>query len=343
LLREFSAPVQLHFEYGDEELAFLFAHDSDAFNRWEAGQRLASRLLLGQIDQIRAGHEPGLPDLFLDAFRKALLDRRADPALISLALTLPGEIELAEAMPVADPGAIHAARTRLRCNLAKTLAPELSAVMHQMRDTGIYAITPAAIGRRSLKNLCMAYLALLGSEEISEKCFHQFTDADNMTDRLMALTCLVHEKLPLWEEALAAFYHQYQDDPLVVDKWFTLQATAPGDATLDHVRQLMDHPAFNLKNPNRMRALVSAFAHANPACFHDVSGAGYHFVADQVLALDGFNPQVAARLVGPLIRWRRYDEGRQALMRAQLERISQRQGLSRDVAEVVGKALSEQR
>ncbi|MCK4503553.1 MAG: aminopeptidase N [Desulfuromonadales bacterium] len=341
LLRDFSAPVQLRFDYSDADLAFLFAHDSDAFNRWEAGQRLARKLLLSLVDDIQAGREPEIPGLFLNAFRKALSDRNADPALLSLALTLPSEIELAEAMSVADPGAIHAARESLRYNLATVLEPELDAVMQLMRDPGLFDISPGAIGRRSLKNLCMAYLSLLRSEKIVDDCFRQFTDADNMTDCLTALTCLVHGKLPRWEESLVAFYHQYQDDPLVVDKWFALQATAPGDETLDHVSHLMEHPTFSLKNPNRMRALVSAFAHANPACFHVASGAGYRFVADQVIALDAFNPQVAARLVGTLIRWRRYDEERQQLMREQLERIRLRDGLSRDVGEIVGKSLDQ--
>ncbi len=341
LLRDFSAPVRLQFDYSDADLAFLFANDSDAFNRWEAGQRLASRCLLSMIADLQVGREPVRPQLFLEAFRQALADRAADPALLSLALTLPGEGELAEAMVVADPGAVHAARQTLRLMLASELETELYAVMQLMEDKALYSLSPEAIGRRSLKNLCLAYLSLLRTEGIAGYGFRQFTAADNMTDRLAALTCLVHGKLDRWEESLAAFYHQYQDDPLVVDKWFTLQATAPGQETLDQVRQLMEHPAFNLKNPNRMRALVSAFAHANPAGFHAEAGAGYRFVADQVIALDAFNPQVAARLVGSLIRWRRYNQARRQLMREQLERISQRDGLSRDVGEIVGKALSE--
>jgi aminopeptidase N len=339
LLRDFSAPVQLRFDYSAADLAFLFAHDSDAFNRWEAGQRLASLVLLGMVDAIQAGREPDKPELFLEAFGRALANRNADPALLNLALTLPAEIELAEAMAVADPVAVHAARQALRLTLAGELEAEFYHIVQLMSDNTLYSIAPEAIGRRSLKNLCLGFLALLQTDRIAEQCFEQFTAADNMTDRLAALTCLVHARLPRWEESLAAFYHRFQDDPLVVDKWFTLQATAPGNETLEHVRQLMGHPAFNLKNPNRMRALISAFAHANPACFHDDTGAGYRFVADRVIELDAFNPQVAARLTGALIRWRRYGEKRRQLMRAQLERIRQRDGLSRDVAEIVGKAL----
>lgn len=341
LLRNFSAPVRLDFEYSEADLAFLLAHDSDPFNRWEAGQRLARQVLLQRVNALQTGQKPDKAELFLNAFQQALTDRDADPALLSLALTLPGEIELAEAMTVADPGAVQVARRNLQLELAAALEKEFADVMLLMNDDGLYAISPAAIGRRSLKNLCLGYLSRQQSTAVAEQCFRQFAEADNMTDRLAALVCLVHDRLPHREESLAAFYHQYQDDPLVIDKWFTLQATAPGEETLEQVKSLMQHPAFNLKNPNRMRALVSAFAHANPAGFHAASGAGYRFVADQVIALDAFNPQVAARLVGTLIRWRRYDEKRQQLMRAQLERIRQREGLSRDVGEIVGKSLSQ--
>ena len=339
LLRDFSAPVKVHYAYDREDLTFLFAYDSDAFNRWEAGQRLATDLLLEMVGDIRAKRAAEVPGDFLAAFRSALQDREADPALLSLALTLPGEVELAEAMGVADPGAIHAARQTLRKTLALELKEELTAVLGAMQDNGLYSLNSQAIGRRSLKNLCLGYLALLDTPSIQQNCFDRFVDADNMTDRMAALTCLVHNRLPRWEEALAAFYHQFETDPLVVDKWFTLQATSPHPETLTEIERLMAHPDFTMRNPNRVRSLVGAFAQGNPVRFHDLSGAGYVFLADRVIELDILNPQVAARLVSPLSRWRRYDSERQDMMKVQLERIQLQENLSTDVREIVGKSL----
>lgn len=339
LLRDFSAPVKLCYPYEREELAFLFANDSDAFNRWEAGQRLATDLLLEMVDDLRSQRAAEVSGVFLTAFRSALQDREVDPALSALALTLPGETELAEAMGVADPGAIHAARQTLRKALAVSLQNEFTDVLSRMQDNGLYALTSQAIGRRSLKNLCLGYLALLDIPSIQQDCFDRFVTADNMTDRMAALTCLVHNRLPKWEEALAAYYHQFEDDPLVVDKWFTLQATSPQSETLAEVEALMTHPAFTMRNPNRVRSLVGAFAQGNPARFHDLSGAGYAFLADRVIELDRLNPQVAARMVSPLSRWRRYDTERQTLMKAELERLKRQEKLSPDVGEIVGKSL----
>ena len=339
LLRNFSAPVKAHYPYSREELAFLFACDSDAFNRWEAGQRLATEVMLEMIDDLGADRQPDVPGDFLSAFRCALTDKSADPALLALALTLPSEMELAEAMTIADPGAIHTAREVLRKALALELQSEFNAVILAMQDKGLYSLQARAIGRRSLKNLCLSYVTLLPESGIHQVCFEQFAGSDNMTDRMAALTCLVYNRLPKWQEALAAFYHQFQDDSLVIDKWFSLQASAPHLETLAKVRELMEHPAFTMRNPNRVRALIGAFAHGNPACFHDLSGAGYAFVADRVLELDALNPQVAARMVSPLSRWRRYDSGRQQLMRRQLERIQAQDRLSTDVGEIVQKSL----
>ncbi len=340
LLRGFSAPVRVDFAYTADQLAFLLAHDSDPFNRWEAGQRLATQLLLAMVAELQAGQPPQVAKSFVAAFRTALTDTTADPALLALALTLPGEIELAEAMAVADPGTVHAARQRLRFELAAQLEGEFRSVMAALRDVGPYRLTSAAIGRRSLKNLCLAYLSLLETDAVAAACMEQFTDADNMTDRLAALTCLAHSAMPQRDVALAVFYQRYQDDPLVVDKWFTVQATSSRVDALEQVRALLRHPAFTLKNPNRVRSLVGAFAHGNQARFHDPTGGGYRFLADRVLEIDPLNPQVAARMVAALSRWRRFDENRQQLMRAALERIHAQPGLSRDVVEIVEKSLA---
>ncbi len=339
LLRGFSAPGRVKYPYSADELAFLFACDSDPFNRWEAGQRLATQVLLAMIADLQAGRTPVMSEPFVAAFRSALTDAAADPALLALALTLPGEIELAEAMSVADPGAVHDARQQLRRQLAMRLAGELRAVMVGMHDPGPYQLNSAAIGRRSLKNLCLAYLTLLETPEVVSFCLVQFESADNMTDRLAALTCLANLEMPQREAALTTFFQRYQDDPLVIDKWFAVQAASTRPDTLAQVQTLMRHPTFTMKNPNRMRSLIGTFAHSNPGRFHDLSGAGYRFLADRVLELDPLNPQVAARLVGALSRWRRFDANRQVLMRAQLERIQTQPGLSRDVGEIVAKSL----
>jgi len=340
LLRNFSAPVKLEYPYRREELAFLFAHDSDAFNRWDAGQRLAKDVLLEYAAGFPHDRTPVVPEGFLTAFHTALNDDQVDPAWLALALTLPAETELAEAMPLAAPAAIHAAREGLRKALASECADDFSRVLAAKRDRGLYAVDHRSIGRRSLKNLCLAYLSLLDDGVLHQACFDQFADAGNMTDRLAALTCLVHNRLPKHEEALMAFYQRFQDDPLVVDKWFSLQATAPGVETLEQVRALMDHPAFTLRNPNRVRALIGAFAHGNPAVFHDPSGGGYVFLAERVLELDAVNPQVAARMLAPLSRWQRFAQPHRQLMRQQLERIRQRDELSNDVGEIVAKSLA---
>lgn len=341
LLRGFSAPVKIHYPYTRQDLAYLFAHDQDDFNRWEAGQRLATDVILEMVADFEDGWAPEFPDIFLQAFRSALTDRDADPALLALALTLPAEAELAEAMGVADPVGIHAVRTALRRALAEFCEDDFRQVLHQMTDHGLYSPDAESIGRRSLKNLCISYLTLLPVPQFHEDCFSRFAEADNMTDRMAALTCLVHNRLPKHDEALAAFYHQFQNAPLVVDKWFTLQATAPGQDTLRHVQALRDHPAFTMRNPNRVRSLIGAFAHANPAVFHDLSGEGYLFVADAVLELDETNPQVAARLLGPLSRWRSYEHHHQKLMCKQLERIRQQEQLSNDVGEIITRSLAD--
>ncbi|MDT8442073.1 MAG: aminopeptidase N [Desulfuromonadales bacterium] len=339
LLRGFSAPVRLNYPYSSSELAFLFAHDSDPFNRWDAGQRLAAEVLLEMAADRHDGWQPAVPEYFVAAFAAVLADQTADPALRALALTLPGEVELAEMMTPADPSALHLARQRARHTLAERLEPALREVFAAMAEAGPYLLDAAAIGRRSLKNACLTSLALLENAEVDELCFEQFVAADNMTDRLAALGCFAHSGLPRREEVLDAFYHRYQDEPLVIDKWLTLQATSPLPGALQRVVELMEHPAFTLRNPNRVRALLGAFAQGNPYHFHQPSGAGYRFVADQILALDPLNPQTAARLVAPLSRWRRYDEQRQALMRGELERLHAAPQLSRDVGEIVAKSL----
>jgi aminopeptidase N len=295
--------------------------------------------MLGLIEDYKVGREPMLDTGFIAAFRRSLLDQQADPALLAQALVLPAESYLAEQMEVADPDAIHRVREFMRRTLAQGLREEFVQVLEAHTLAGHYSIEPAAVGRRSLKNLCLAYLMTLEEPEIVKRCIDQFSRADNMTDVSAALSCLANSEAPEREEALEAFYRKWHHDPLVMDKWFTLQATSKRPDTLENVKRLMAHPAFNIKNPNKVRALIGAFCHGNPARFHDRSGAGYAFHGDQVLAIDRLNPQVAARLLQAVTRWRKYDQARQGMMRDQIERIAATPGISRDIYEIASKSL----
>ena len=339
LLRGFSAPVRLVIDLSDADLAFLFAHDSDPFNRWEAGQQLAVKVLLTLAADAQAGRELRLPDHFRDAFRSALTDAGADPALLAQALLLPAEGYLAEQMVVADPDAIHVAREFVRATLGAGLQKELQTAYMLHRVEGPYHPEPAAVGRRSLRNLCLAYLAANGHPRGVGLAERHYRQADNMTDAMAGLSVLASGESELRGPALDDFYVRWRHDPLVVDKWLSLQAMAPLPGTLIEVERLLSHPAFTLKNPNKVRALIGSFAHGNPVRFHAADGGGYRFVAERILELDPLNPQVAARLASAFGRWRRFGEGRQKLMREQLQRILAAPQLSRDVAEVAGKTL----
>ena len=341
LFRGFSAPVRLRAEQGDGELAFLMTHDSDAFSRWDAGQRLATRVLLALCEDARAGRPLHCPDHLVHAFRRVLEEGAADPAFAAEALTLPGESYLMDEMAVADPETAHAAREFLRGALAAELAEPLTLAYHAHRGGGPYRVEPREMGQRALRNLCLAYLAEVPGPARAALAVAQLRQADNMTDTVGALGVLANLDVPERAEALDAFYRRWHSDPLVVDKWLTLQATSRLPGTLAEVERLLGHPAFDLRNPNRVRALVGAFAQGNPVRFHAASGEGYAFLADRVLELDPLNPQVAARMLGPMTRWRRFDPARQALLRAQLERVLGRPGLSRDVFEVASKSVAD--
>jgi aminopeptidase N len=343
LLRGFSAPVKLNTTESDPDLRFRLAHDRDDFNRWDAGQTLAIRVILTLIEERRQGREWALPESFSAAFGQALASG-ADPALLAHVLTLPGEGYLAEQMAVVDVDGIHAARDFVRRTLAARLREPLRATYDALRtgtDEG-YRIDAAAIGRRALQNVCLDYLLQLDDAELRALGLRQFREASNMTDQLGALAPLADREGPEGVEALAAFYDRWRHEPLVVDKWLTLQATSRRPGALIQVRRLMGHEAFNIKNPNKVRALIGAFGQANPFHFHAADGSGYTFLADQVLALNDFNPQIAARLVAAFARWRKYDPSRQAGMRRQLERILAAPALSPDVYEIATKSLGRQ-
>jgi aminopeptidase N len=336
LLRDFSAPVYLKFEYRDAELAHLMAHDSDAFNRWEAGQRLATRLML---DCIAAGRLD-VPAIFLDAFARALREGGRDPAFAAEVLALPAETFIAEQMALVDPDAIHATRRGLRRALAQALRADLLATYERLAVPGPYAPDAASAGRRSLRNLCLAYLMELADAEARALAARQLEAADNMTDALAALGTLANTDCPEREPALAAFYAKWKHEALVVDKWLRVQSTAHLPDALARVTALLGHEAFTLKNPNKVYALVGGFGYGNHVRFHAADGSGYAFMADRIVELDALNPQVAARMSRSFDRWKKFDAGRQAQARAALERIRDVQGLSKDVAEIVTKALA---
>jgi len=338
LLREFSAPVRVEYGYDEAQLAFLFGHDHDPFNRWDAGQRLNCQLLLRRIESPARDEAPAA---LTDAFRKTLSDPALDRAFVAEALTLPSEIYLAEQLKVIDPAAVHSAREGLRRQLGRSLADAWREAYQRCVDSDGRSLSAEAVGKRRLKNLALGYLLGGGDADAKALCLRQFEQADNMTDRLAALTLLADGDGADADAALDEFYRRWKHEPLVVDKWFRVQALSQREDALARVRALTSHPAFELRNPNKVRALVGAFCHGNLARFHDPSGAGYAFLADYVLELNRINPQVAARLATALSRWRRYEPTRRQHMRDALERIAGTPGLSTDVFEVVARSLSD--
>jgi len=335
LLRGFSAPVKLRYDYSDQALMFLMAHDDDGFNRWDAAQQLAQRLLLQRVAGEDSPGEAG----FVEAFGRALNDSEADQALLAEILTLPSESYLGEQMVQIDVEAVHRARQGFRQRLSQALRDDFMAVYEACRETGEYDLQPASIGRRRLKNLCLGYLMQSPDPQIEQRCVDQFNARHNMTDVMAALSLIADSDMPQRQALLQAFYERWRDDPLVLDKWFTVQALSKRTDTLQQVMDLMGHADFSFTNPNRVRSLVGAFCAANPYRFHDAGGAGYRFLGDQILRLDAINPQIASRLLRVMSRWQRYDQQRQTLMKAQLERILNHSGISRDVFEIASRSL----
>jgi aminopeptidase N len=340
LLRGFSAPVKLP-GVPLERLKFLAVHDKEPVARWEAGQQMATRLLLEAVTACRAGAVLPLldPDLAA-ATQRTLAEADDDPAFAAEALALPSEMFLADQMAEADVDAVHAAREAARSAIGQALRSEFAAAYERLADDGPYTIDGTAIGRRALRNACLAHLAAADPAEGAMLAAAQFAEGRNMTDVLAALVVLADLDRPERAAALARFYEIWSQDDLVVDKWFAIQARSSLPGTPAEVRALTRHPAFSRQNPNRMRALVGAFAQGNQVRFHDPSGAGYRLLADEVTALDPDNPTTAARLVQPLCAWRRYDKERQALMRVELERIIAAAGLSPNTYEMVSKSLA---
>ncbi len=338
--RGLSAPVTIDADRDDPALAFLASHDSDAFNRWDAAQVFATNVIMRQIDNHRGGRELEVDAAFVQSFTRILAEQQLDRALIAEALMLPGEAYLADRLQTIDVDAIHVARQTMRRNLASELAEEFRQVYRANLSNETYRYDAESAGRRSLKNLCLSYLMELGDAQSRAWCMSQFQQSDNMTDVLAALACFTRTDCPERELAIAEFHQRWKHDALVLDKWFSLQALSHLPGTLASVEALMGHEAFDLKKPNKVRALIGSFCQGNQVRFHDAGGAGYRFLADRVIEIDSINPQVAARLMGGFSRWRKFDADRQQLMKSQLERILGTARLSKDVYEIASKTLA---
>ena len=339
LLRGFSAPVRLQYPYSENDLIFLMKYDSDSFNRWDAGQRLAMQTLLQLLSDQQQGRGIGLEHEFISAFQTVLNDSSLDYALRAETLSLPSEADIAELAQPANPEAIHQAREFMYSTLAKALRFDLERFYSTLQEDGAYRVDSKSIGQRGLKNICLDYLGRINDESIQQQCLLQYRQANNMTDALAALAVLNQIDCPQRQQALDEFEQRWQQDPLVMDKWFALQASSALPNTLERVKALTQHKLFDIRNPNKVRALIGSFAMRNPLHFHAEDGSGYDFLTEHVLQLDAINPQIASRMVRPLMNWRQYEAQRSQLMREHLEQIKAHQGLSPDVYEIVTKSL----
>jgi aminopeptidase N len=338
--RGFSAPVKLTANMSTEDLAFLAANDSDSFNRWHCVQALAIRALVERISKFPAGGVMRPAEGLFTALAALVTDEKIEPAFAALVLAMPSEADIAREIGAnINPEAIWSARTDLRAALGAQLQPVLHKIYERMADNGPYSPDAASAGRRALRNIALDLMAATGEPDAIARAGKQYEAAGNMTDRLAALATLIQHAGPTRDAALDDFYQRYSDNPLIVDKWLTLQATAPDDGVLANVQSLTKHAAFAMTNPNRVRALIGAFAHSNQRQFNRADGKAYEFIADMVIALDPANPQVAARLATAFRSWRALESGRRAKAEAAMRRIKAASSLSRDVTDIVERSL----
>jgi aminopeptidase N len=344
LLRNFSAPVILKANYTDNDLIFLLKHDTDPFNRWEAGQQLATKMMLSLIKDYQNNgsvlKNHALINQFVSVFKEMLKNNEIERDLLAQLLILPDEVYLGEKQSPIDVVATHRVRKFVRQTLATQCHDEFLSVYQENMTPGPYSIDQKIVAKRTLRNVGLSYLMTTENQSIRALCMRQFTEATNMTDSISALKALSNSDCPERAEALAIFYEKWKDELLVVNKWLAIQAQSELNDTLSQVRSLMNHPSFDIKNPNKIRALIGNFCN-NRIQFHAEGGEGYQFLADQVLTLDSLNPQLAARMFEPLTHWKRYDDKRQLLMKSQIERILKKSGLSRDVFEMATKTMAE--
>ena len=336
LLRNFSAPVRISCSRSIDELSFLLQHDRDPFNRWEASQQLA----MGQMQALIADRDHPVPGQLFSAFSGVLANTELDPALIAEIFTVPGESYLADNMETVDIDGIHYARRKFIKLLAASLEPQFIQIFEGTKTQSSYDFNAADVAQRRLKNLSLSYLMELPDPRYVELCLQHYQQANNMTDSLSALIALSNRDCDQCRQALDDFYKRWSNDVLVVNKWLSVQAMSHLPGTLDRVRALTSHEAFDIKNPNKVRALIGTFCTANQAQFHAANGSGYEFLTEYVSRIDALNPQIAARLLSPLTRWKRMDTNRQALMKQALEKIISQKNLSRDVFEIASKSLA---
>ncbi|XP_012471799.1 puromycin-sensitive aminopeptidase [Gossypium raimondii] len=339
LLRGYSAPVRLESDLSDSDLFFLLAHDSDEFNRWESGQVLARKLMLSLVADFQQSKPLTLNPKFVQGLKSILCDPSLDKEFIAKAITLPGEGEIMDMMEVADPDAVHAVRTFIRKELASQLKSEFLSTVENNRSSEEYVFDHPNMAGRALKNTALAYLGSLEDSEITELALHEYKTATNMTDQFAALSAISQKPGKTRDDVLADFYTKWQHNYLVVNKWFALQAMSNIPGNVENVRKLLNHPAFDLRNPNKVYSLIGGFC-GSPVNFHAKDGSGYKFLGEIVLQLDKLNPQVASRMVSAFSRWRRFDESRQTLAKQQLETIMSANGLSENVFEIASKSLA---
>lgn len=336
LLREFSAPVILEYDYSDEELVFLMVNARNEFARWDAGQMLLAKYIRSNVTAVQNGGSVELPEAVVDAFRGVLLSQELEPAFIAEMMSLPSHNEVSGWYKQVDVDAVATVLKAIKVQLANALVDEFSALYHSLSQ-GDYTIEHAAIGKRSLRNTALSFLA--HTEIGDELVQNQYAKANNMTDTIAAMSAANSAQLACREALMADYSNKWKHDGLVMDKWFALQGTNPAENALDVIKQTMSHEAFSLKNPNRTRSLIGSFLNMNPVRFHNKSGEGYKFAGEILRELNTSNPQVASRLIDPLLKFRKYDEKRQALIKAELETLKSMDNLAKDLFEKVTKAL----
>ncbi|WP_270943431.1 aminopeptidase N [Vibrio parahaemolyticus] len=338
LLREFSAPVKLEYDYSDAELIFLMKHATNDFARWDASQMLLAKYIRQNVNNVQTGSEVQLSEDLIDAFRGVLLDENLEPAFIAQVFSLPSINEITGWYKQIDVDAVDTVLNSITVSLSAALEDELSATYHTLKQAE-YTIDHAAIGKRALRNQCLQFLAHTDKGNTIVKA--QYEAANNMTDTIAAMSAANSAQLECREELMADYSDKWKHDGLVMDKWFALQGTNPAEDALEKVKATMNHEAFSLKNPNRTRSLIGSFLAANPVRFHDKSGSGYQFAGEILRQLNDSNPQVASRMIDPLLKFRKYDEARQAMIRAELEKLKAMDNLAKDLFEKVTKALDE--
>ncbi len=338
LLREFSAPVKLEYDYSDAELIFLMKHATNDFARWDASQMLLAKYIRQNVTNVQTGSEVQLSEDLIDAFRGVLLDENLEPAFIAQVFSLPSINEITGCYKQIDVDAVDTVLNSITVSLSAALEDELSATYHTLKQAE-YTIDHAAIGKRALRNQCLQFLAHTDKGNTLVKA--QYEAANNMTDTIAAMSAANSAQLECREELMADYSDKWKHDGLVMDKWFALQGTNPAEDALEKVKATMNHEAFSLKNPNRTRSLIGSFLAANPVRFHDKSGSGYQFAGEILRQLNDSNPQVASRMIDPLLKFRKYDEARQAMIRAELEKLKAMDNLAKDLFEKVTKALDE--